>query len=60
MNAAALWVAAWRSLVAQFGLWRRRAREREALARMSLDELADIRLNRYEARLEANKPFWRA
>lgn len=59
MNAAR-WLAAWRSLVVQFGLWRRRARDRAELARLGPDELSDIRLSRYEARLEANKPFWRA
>jgi len=60
MTASPPWVAAWRALVARFALLRRRTRDRAELARLGPDELSDIRLGRYEAMLEANKPFWRA
>jgi uncharacterized protein YjiS (DUF1127 family) len=53
-------VAAW---LARALLWLRRglarARERQALARLSDRELRDIGVTRYEARHEANKPWWR-
>ncbi len=41
-------------------LWRRRARGRRALARLSERELRDLALSRSDARLEIAKPFWRA
>ncbi len=41
-------------------LWRRRARGRRSLARLSERELRDLALSRSDARLEAGKPFWRA
>lgn len=40
--------------------WRRRSRERRALAEMSDRSLQDIGLTRYDANWEASKPFWRA
>lgn len=40
--------------------WRRRSRERRALAEMSDRSLQDIGLTRYDANWEARKPFWRA
>jgi uncharacterized protein YjiS (DUF1127 family) len=46
--------------IALFGLWRRRSRDREVLAAMSKRELQDIGMTPWEARCEANKPFWRA
>ena len=46
----------WRAILA---LWRRRARERGELARMSEIELKDIGIGRCAARHESNKPFWR-
>jgi uncharacterized protein YjiS (DUF1127 family) len=39
--------------------WRRRARERAALAALDDRMLADIGLSRAEAEFFANKPFWR-
>jgi uncharacterized protein YjiS (DUF1127 family) len=41
-------------------LWRRRARERSELCRLSERELRDFRVSRLEAIGEAMKPFWRA
>ncbi len=41
-------------------VWRRRARGRRWLARMSEHERRDLALSRLEARAEAGKPFWRA
>jgi uncharacterized protein YjiS (DUF1127 family) len=40
--------------------WRRRSRDRRALAAMSDRSLRDIGLTRYDAACEASKPFWRA
>jgi uncharacterized protein YjiS (DUF1127 family) len=40
--------------------WRRRSRDRRALAAMSDRSLRDIGITRYDATFEANKPFWRA
>ncbi|MFZ1090450.1 MAG: DUF1127 domain-containing protein [Xanthobacteraceae bacterium] len=40
--------------------WRRRSRDRRALAAMSDSSLWDIGLTRYDADWEASKPFWRA
>jgi PPOX class probable FMN-dependent enzyme len=40
--------------------WRRRSRDRRALAAMSDLSLRDIGLTRYDAAFEASKPFWRA
>jgi uncharacterized protein YjiS (DUF1127 family) len=39
--------------------WRRRARERRQLARMSNTELRDIGCSQADAHREINKPFWR-
>ena len=41
-------------------LWRRRLRERRALAAMDDRGLRDVGLTRYDAYYEARKPFWRA
>lgn len=40
--------------------WRRRARGRRQLARMSDRELRDIGCSQADAHREINKPFWRA
>jgi uncharacterized protein YjiS (DUF1127 family) len=40
--------------------WRRRARDRRQLARMSHRELRDIGCTPVDAHREINKPFWRA
>jgi uncharacterized protein YjiS (DUF1127 family) len=40
--------------------WRRRSRDRRALASISDRSLRDIGLTRYDADWEARKPFWRA
>jgi uncharacterized protein YjiS (DUF1127 family) len=39
--------------------WRRRSRDRRALAAMSDRSLRDIGVTRYDATFEVNKPFWR-
>jgi uncharacterized protein YjiS (DUF1127 family) len=44
----------------EVGEWRRRLRDRRALATMSDRSLRDIGLTRYDADWEARKPFWRA
>jgi uncharacterized protein YjiS (DUF1127 family) len=44
----------------ELGEWRRRSRDRRALAMMSDRSLRDIGVTRYDATWEANKPFWRA
>ncbi len=46
-------------LVETLETWIRRARERRELLRLSERDLKDIGLNRYEAAVEAGKPFWR-
>lgn len=43
-----------------FRAWRRRARDRADLGRLSDRTLKDIGLTRADANLEAGKPFWRA
>ena len=43
----------------EVGEWRRRLRDRRALAAMSDRSLRDIGLTRYDALHEADKPFWR-
>ena len=47
-------------LLATVRLWRRRARERAALAQMDERALHDIGLSRASAVFEINKPLWRA
>ena len=44
----------------ELGEWRRRLRDRRALAAMSDRSLRDIGLTRYDADWEASKAFWRA
>ena len=44
--------------IALIGIWRRRWRDRQMLAAMSDRELQDIAITAWEARGEANKPFW--
>ena len=44
--------------IALIGIWRRRSRDRQMLAAMSNRELQDIGITAWEARCEANKPFW--
>ena len=48
-----------RQLAATLGLWRRRARSRQALSLLTDHELRDIGLCRYDARIESAKSFWR-
>ena len=48
-----------RRLVAQLRLWRRRARERSQLARLSERDLHDIGMSRGTVYAELQKPFWR-
>jgi uncharacterized protein YjiS (DUF1127 family) len=40
--------------------WRQRVRERNEVMMLSDRDLRDIRWNRYEAQVEARKPFWQA
>jgi uncharacterized protein YjiS (DUF1127 family) len=47
-------------LFATLGLWRRRVREREQLARLSERDLRDIGVARGTLYDELHKPFWRA
>jgi uncharacterized protein YjiS (DUF1127 family) len=47
-------------LLRRLGTWRRRWAEREELARLDERSLRDIGVTPAQARLEANKPFWRA
>jgi uncharacterized protein YjiS (DUF1127 family) len=44
----------------ELGEWRRRLRDRRALAAMSDRSLRDFGLTRYDADWEASKRFWRA
>jgi uncharacterized protein YjiS (DUF1127 family) len=46
-------------MLASFGRWRRRSRDRAQLARLDDRMLADIGISRAEAEFLANKPFWR-
>ncbi len=46
--------------LATLGRWRRRMREREQLARLDERALRDIGVSPAQARVEADKPFWRA
>jgi uncharacterized protein YjiS (DUF1127 family) len=39
--------------------WQRRIQERRELAGLSDQDLRDIAITRYDARIEAAKPFWR-
>ena len=48
-----------RRVVAQLRLWRRRARERSQLARLSERDLHDIGMSRGTVYAELQKPFWR-
>ena len=48
------------TVAAEVGEWRRRSRERSALAAMSDRSLRDIGITRYDAAYEASKPFSRA
>lgn len=47
-------------LVATLSVWRRRIRERQALAQMTPRELADIRASSADVYRELSRPFWRA
>jgi uncharacterized protein YjiS (DUF1127 family) len=44
---------------ATLATWRRRARERRELSRLSEAELRDFGIGRLEAIHEARKPFWK-
>ncbi len=44
----------------QFQTWRRRQRDRRALAQLSARELHDVGLSWSDIVYEAEKPFWRA
>jgi uncharacterized protein YjiS (DUF1127 family) len=50
----------WVRIASEIREWRRRSRDRRALAAMSDRSLRDIGLTRYDADWEASKPFWRA
>ena len=41
-------------------LWRRRARDRQELAKLDNRSLRELGLTESAARFEINKPFWRA
>jgi uncharacterized protein YjiS (DUF1127 family) len=46
-------------LQAQLRLWRRRVRERRALAEFTDRDLRDLCLSRVDVQRELAKPFWR-
>jgi uncharacterized protein YjiS (DUF1127 family) len=48
-----------RRALALFDIWRRRFRDRQALALMDERSLRDLGVTRYDALYEARKPFWR-
>jgi len=48
-----------RRVLALFDIWRRRIRDRQALALMDERSLRDVGLTRYDALYEVRKPFWR-
>jgi uncharacterized protein YjiS (DUF1127 family) len=52
--------AAFAVLRKKIQVWERRSRERNWLADMADRDLRDIRLSRFEAEVEASKPFWKA
>ena len=49
-----------RRAAAPVAVWRQRAWERRVLAQMSEYELKDMRISRWQAMSESNKPFWKA
>ena len=49
----------WARMASEIREWRRRSRDRRALAAMSDRSLRDVGLTRYDADWEASKPFWR-
>lgn len=49
-----------RQLMATIKLWRRRAHSRQALSLLTDQQLRDIGLCRYDARIERDKSFWQA
>lgn len=49
----------WTRMLARLDLWRRRARERRDLLRMSELQRHDIGITRVDVWREVNKPFWR-
>lgn len=53
------WQASAQKLAATLRLWRQRAHSRRALSLLADHQLRDIGLCRYDARIEAGKPFWR-
>ena len=62
-NSQPLSVRPWlggRSLAAMFRLWRRRIRERHALASLTDRELADFGATTADVYRELATPFWRA
>jgi uncharacterized protein YjiS (DUF1127 family) len=48
-----------RRALALLDIWRRRLRDRRALALMDDRSLRDLGLTRYDAFYEVRKPFWR-
>lgn len=57
---ANLFARHWPVVRAKIALWRQRALERQALARMSERDLRDIGLSHSQAEFEVSKPFWSA
>jgi len=49
-----------RGLAGLLRVWRRRMRERDAMANLTERDLRDARLTRAELQAEIVKPFWRA
>ena len=46
--------------IQQFRVWRKRQRDRRALAQLSARDLHDVGLSWSDIVYEADKPFWRA
>jgi uncharacterized protein YjiS (DUF1127 family) len=48
----------WNHAIALISLWRERARQRRALAKLSDDDLKDLGLSRADVYAEGRKHFW--
>lgn len=57
VGAAYAWIE---KIVKTLNVWHLRARNRQALLRLSDHHLRDVGLTRYQVMIECGKPFWRA
>ena len=58
VSGAGIW-SKLKSMTDVIAIWRRRARDRDALHRLNDHYLQDIGLTRQEVMMEFSKPFWR-